>query len=68
MRILVVEDEYKVANSLKKGLEQESYAVKEKELLGGLVNLERYYCGWQIIFFTASSCSGGSFLRVSPIS
>lgn len=27
MRILVVEDEHKIANSLKKGLEQESYAV-----------------------------------------
>src|SRR3989338_9003732 len=27
MRILVVEDEHKIANSIKKGLEQESYAV-----------------------------------------
>lgn len=27
MRVLVVEDEHKIANSLKKGLEQESYAV-----------------------------------------
>ena len=27
MRVLVVEDEYKIANSIKKGLEQESYAV-----------------------------------------
>ena len=27
MRILVVEDEHKIANSLKKGLEQENYAV-----------------------------------------
>lgn len=27
MRILIVEDEHKIANSLKKGLEQESYAV-----------------------------------------
>jgi len=27
MRILVVEDEHKIANSVKKGLEQESYAV-----------------------------------------
>ena len=27
MRILIVEDEYKIANSIKKGLEQESYAV-----------------------------------------
>lgn len=27
MRILVVEDEHKIANSLKKGLEQESFAV-----------------------------------------
>jgi len=27
MRILVIEDEHKIANSLKKGLEQESYAV-----------------------------------------
>lgn len=27
MRILIVEDEHKIANSIKKGLEQESYAV-----------------------------------------
>ena len=27
MRILVIEDEHKIANSIKKGLEQESYAV-----------------------------------------
>jgi len=27
VRILVVEDEHKIANSLKKGLEQENYAV-----------------------------------------
>ena len=27
MRILVVEDEHKIANSIKRGLEQESYAV-----------------------------------------
>ena len=27
MRILVVEDEHKIANSIKKGLEQESFAV-----------------------------------------
>src|SRR3989338_10878221 len=27
MRILVVEDEHRIANSIKKGLEQESYAV-----------------------------------------
>jgi len=27
MRILVVEDEHKIANSLKKGLEQEGFAV-----------------------------------------
>ena len=27
MRILIVEDEYKIANAIKKGLEQESYAV-----------------------------------------
>ena len=27
MRILVIEDEYKIANSIKKGLEQESFAV-----------------------------------------
>ena len=27
MRILVVEDEHKIANSIKKGLEQETYAV-----------------------------------------
>ena len=27
MRILVVEDEHKIANAIKKGLEQESYAV-----------------------------------------
>ena len=27
MRILVVEDEYKIANAIKRGLEQESYAV-----------------------------------------
>jgi len=27
MRILVVEDEHKIANSIKKGLEQERYAV-----------------------------------------
>ncbi|MGD9129529.1 MAG: DNA-binding response regulator, partial [Candidatus Woesebacteria bacterium] len=27
MRILVVEDEHKIANSIKKGLEQELYAV-----------------------------------------
>lgn len=26
MRILVVEDEHKIANSIKKGLEQENYA------------------------------------------
>ena len=26
MRVLVVEDEHKIANSIKKGLEQESYA------------------------------------------
>ncbi|MEW6771083.1 MAG: response regulator, partial [Bacillota bacterium] len=27
MRVLVVEDEHKIANSIKKGLEQEAYAV-----------------------------------------
>ena len=27
MRILVIEDEHKIANSIRKGLEQESYAV-----------------------------------------
>jgi len=27
MRILVIEDEHKIANSIKKGLEQELYAV-----------------------------------------
>ena len=27
MRILVVEDEHKIANAIKKGLEQESFAV-----------------------------------------
>ena len=27
MRILVVEDEHRIANSIKKGLEQEAYAV-----------------------------------------
>ena len=27
MRVLVVEDEYKIANSIKKGLEQETFAV-----------------------------------------
>ena len=27
MRILIVEDEYKIANSIKKGLEQENFAV-----------------------------------------
>ncbi len=27
MRILIIEDEHKIANSIKKGLEQETYAV-----------------------------------------
>lgn len=37
MRILIVEDEYKIANALKKGLEQESYAVDvEYDADGGL--------------------------------
>lgn len=45
MRILVVEDEHKIANSIKKGLEQESYAV-DVAFIGddgyGLASTEEY--------------------------
>lgn len=36
MRILVVEDEHKIANSIKKGLEQEKYAVDVASFFGGI--------------------------------
>ncbi|RJO59532.1 DNA-binding response regulator [Candidatus Parcubacteria bacterium] len=45
MRILVIEDDYKIANAIKKGLEQESYAVDAsydgKEKLGSIL-LNKY--------------------------
>ena len=34
MRILIVEDEHKIANSIKQGLEQESYAVDVAYVFG----------------------------------
>lgn len=44
MRILIIEDDYKIANSIKKGLEQESYAVDVeydgKNGLGAVLTLE----------------------------
>ena len=36
MRILVVEDEMKVASFIKKGLEEEGYAVDNEEVVDGL--------------------------------
>ena len=45
MRILVIEDDHKIANAIKKGLEQESYAVDVsydgKERLGSVL-LKKY--------------------------